>query len=237
MQYKISFNVDPQPSTNQESTAIPFISQLLNPSSVLILKFQDDGYASVYFSKLTPGAGYAISSSPIKTYKPAECDPLKFKFVLTDSSKAGLIVERTDDWINPWDEEVAHVLGGGVPRVFPYGSAPVPLPGKTSPQPPASALVGTFQAPPAGVSYSVIQINGLGRTSTTNVKPISAGQNGSVSLSFWLPAGTTGSLEVTPKGAAKADPYESGALATQVQESKLKMLDGQHVKKTILNVT
>jgi hypothetical protein len=194
MANSISIQVNPTPTASQ-FTSISLVGQLLNPSSVFIAQFRNDGWITLYGSVLKNGA-YVLTQL---TTLQAGADEIAFTFSVevgpdATQPRAGLLVERADDWMEPWDEEIAHVLGG---KSLPLGADPVPLKGSVNPNvAPRPLLTGTFTGPAAGGTRSELTIAGISRISKTTIDPLKTGTTAAKSLSLWLPAGTAGAMEV-----------------------------------------
>jgi hypothetical protein len=226
----ISVPVDPQPTASQ-ITGIGLIAQLMDPTYVLIAQFRNDGYVMLSFSQLVSGkySPYQLLTLPPGT-------PVSFEFgvdVGTDPNKplSGLMIERADDWATPWDDEVAHVLGG---KSFPFGSDPVPLAGSINPNvAPQNILKGVFKSPPTGSSISELTINGISRTSVTKIAPLSTGTTASKSLSLWLPATTDGYMQVSLAG-GEIHRYTAKSLLGQTNAKVLAAVQKEKTVKKIV---
>lgn len=233
MANSISVQVDPAPSASQ-LTSIGFIGQMMDPSCVLIAQFRNDGWITLYGSVLKSGS-YVLTQL---TTLLAGTDEIGFTFAVdvgTDPAKprAGLLVERADDWGVPWDEEVAHVLGG---KSFPLGADPVPLAGTINPNvAPRNMLEGSFTGPVAGGTSSELTIAGISRTSKTTIDELKTGTTAAKSLSLWLPAGTDGYMEVIRGKGTEVHRYTAKDISNQAKAGTLTLVAKKQTIKRLTN--
>lgn len=169
---------------------VPAVAALLNPANVITATFNTDG--SIAVDRFTsPDGGVTYVSSAASVPLDASNTTISFEFGVDPGNNpknpnSALLLERDDNWDNPWDDEVARVLGG---QPYPFGTTALPSAGNSNWGVfPRNTLKGVFSGPLAAKADSQMVILGVSRASTSAMTyggPIKY-------LSLWLPAGATG---------------------------------------------
>lgn len=192
MSYPLSVEIDQKPELSQRG-AIGNIVRLLNPATVLIARLDSAGAAVLYKYTLQNSAYTRVGNTVV-----VPTNPTAYLTFGVDGPPYpyALVVERTNDWVLSWDDEIAHVIGGSA---FPLGASPIPIQGVTKPVLPQNKLEVVYTAPQGGAPAQFVitgagstAAGGFSRTQTSVIEDLAQGQPAARTLSLWLADGDKG---------------------------------------------